>query len=51
MNMMDIQVKEMKTMGEAIRKLENAKDNDHSHNKMMEEYIRTNRNGKFFFIF
>ncbi|XP_020270622.1 peroxisomal membrane protein PEX14 [Asparagus officinalis] len=42
MSAMDVQVKEMKSMGEAIRKLESSRENSHSKEKMMEEYIQSN---------
>lgn len=45
--MIDVQVKEMTSMGEAIRKLESKRENSHSHEKMMEAYLRSNmENGK-----
>lgn len=47
MSMMDVQVKEMKSMGEAIRKLESTREISHSQEKMMEAYARSNmENGK-----
>lgn len=40
MNMMDVQVKEMKSMGEAIRKLESKREHNNSQDKSFEEHIR-----------
>lgn len=43
MSMMDVQVKEMKSVGEAIRKLESK--SSHSEDKMIEDYISNVGNG------
>lgn len=41
MSMMDVQVKEMKNMGEAIRKLESTKENSSYQDKLIQEYIQS----------
>lgn len=44
---LDVQVKEMKSMGDAIRKLESTRENGFSQEKLIEEYIQsTVGNGK-----
>ncbi|KAJ6838596.1 peroxisomal membrane protein PEX14 [Iris pallida] len=41
MGMMDVQLKEMKTMGETIRKLESTKENSSYQDKLIQEYIQS----------
>lgn len=46
MGALDVQVKEMKSMSEAIRKLESRKEDSFSREKLTEEYMQsTTRNG------
>ncbi|KAG1342781.1 peroxisomal membrane protein PEX14 [Cocos nucifera] len=41
MGALDVQVKEMKSMGDAIRKLESTRENSFSQEKLIEEYIQS----------
>lgn len=41
MGMMDVQVKEMKTIGEAIRRLESTRENSSHQDKLIQEYIQS----------